>query len=82
MYAVPNALDVLCTHGYHRLPHAIKDIAPTARPSESDIVDALDWLNHHLRLRLIETRLPTDLSDVRIGMYGGCGVSGAELAYR
>ena len=55
-YAVPAAVDILGSGKYARLPYCIIASAPQAAPTPAQAAASLEWLNHHLHLRLIEDR--------------------------
>eukprot|EP00039_Didymoeca_costata_P007050 m.95872 g.95872 ORF g.95872 m.95872 type:complete len:1210 (+) comp13520_c0_seq2:277-3906(+) len=65
-FAVPCAVDVLSSRGYHRLPGIIEANAPRAPPQGKPVRDALEWLNHQLYIRFLTTTLPDRLDSTKI----------------
>eukprot|EP00041_Stephanoeca_diplocostata_P038559 m.1527755 g.1527755 ORF g.1527755 m.1527755 type:complete len:1595 (-) comp25235_c0_seq5:831-5615(-) len=61
-YAIPNAVDMLTTGTYTRIPTKIRALAPPETPSDGEVRQAMRWLDQHIGARLIDTHLPHVIS--------------------
>lgn len=61
-YAIPNAVDMLTTGTYTRIPTKIKALAPSDTPGDGEVRGAMRWLDQHIGSRLIDMHLPHVIS--------------------
>ena len=65
-FAVPNAVDVLGSGSYSRFPQSIGEMAAKPAPTKAELEGAVKWLDHRLSASLIDTKLPMELTHVKI----------------